>query len=212
VVIAERDANSQHDAVRLPDELFANVSESRIGIRNDEREAYFTVLAKARDLPLAILDEAARRDLGYVELFNDPESYRGEVVTVSGQLRRLMPVAAEDNSHGFVTLYEGWLFTDDSGSNPIRIVFSSLPEGMPTGERVRAFVRFTGYFFKRTGYQNKAGDLHAAPLLLGQTPHWTPPVAMEFGSTWTTLLVVVGFVAVFAFMSMPTAAMQYCWL
>ena len=67
---------------------------------------------------------------------------------------------------------------------------------MPTGERLRAFVRFTGYFFKRTGYQNKAGDLHAAPLLLGQTLHWEPPVAIEFGSSLTTLLVVVGLVAV----------------
>ena len=195
-VITTSDAGSPHEAVRLPDDLFANVSESRIGIRNDERDAYFTVLAKARDLPLATFDQAARRDLGYTELFNDPESYRGEVVTVSGQLRRLMPVAAEDNSHGFETLYEGWLFTDDSGSNPFRIVFCRLPEGMPTGERVRAFVRFTGYFFKRTGYQNKAGDLHAAPLLLGQSPHWEPSVAMEFGSTWTTLFAVVGFVGV----------------
>ncbi|MBI5758843.1 MAG: hypothetical protein HZA46_10035 [Planctomycetales bacterium] len=195
-VTTERDASSSLTAVRLPDDLFANVSESRIGIRQDERDAYFTVLAQARDLPLETLEHAARRDLGYVELFNDPESYRGEVIAVAGQLRRLMPVTAEDNSHGFETLYEGWLFTDDSGANPYRIVFSRLPEGLMTGERIRAFVRFSGYFFKRTGYQNKAGDLHAAPLLLGKSPHWEPPVAMEFGSTWTTLLLVVGLVAV----------------
>jgi hypothetical protein len=181
--------------IDLPPALFENVSESRIGIRQDEREAYFTVLAKARDTRLPVLEAAGRRDLGYIELFNDPETHRGEIVTVEGQLRRLIELPAGDNSHGLQTLYEGWLFTEDSGPNPFRIVFSRLPEGTPTGERVRLAARFTGYFFKRTGFVNKAGELHSAPLLLGKTIHWQPEVPLETGVPTRTLMVVIGLVA-----------------
>jgi hypothetical protein len=181
--------------VHLPSELFDNVSETRIGIRQDEREAYFTVLAKARDLRLPVLEAAGRHDIGYVELFNDPEAHRGDVVTVEGQLRRLIELPAGDNSHGFQTLYEGWLFTEDSGPNPFRLVFSRLPEGIPTGERVRLAARFTGYFFKRSGYVNKAGDLHSAPLLLGKTIRWEPATPLETGVSMRTLFIVIGLVA-----------------
>lgn len=181
--------------VRLPRELFDNVSESHIGIRRDEREAYFAVLAKARDTRLPMLERAARRDLGYFELFNDPESYRGEVVALEGQLRRLIAIPAGDNSHGFETLYEGWLFTEESGTNPYRLVFSRLPEGIPTGERVRLSAKFVGYFFKRTGYQNKTGDLQSAPLLLGKTLRWEPETTLDTGVSTNTMFIVIGLVA-----------------
>lgn len=165
--------------LRIPAELLKSVRDTNIGIRHDESEAYFTMLARARDVPLRVIESAARTDVSHLELTNDPERYRGQVLTLAGELRRFNPIPTGKNSLGLDRLYEGWLFTDEAGrSNPYRIVCTSVPEGFPQGNEIRTRVRFTGFFFKRFGYATPGG-LHFAPLLLGKRVRWTPPAPVQ---------------------------------
>jgi hypothetical protein len=76
-------------------------------------------------------------------------------------------------------VYELWFFTADSGDNPYVVRCTSIPEGIPVGDKLSERIQVTGYFFKRYEYPTARG-LHAAPLLLGKRPRWTPaPVAPQ---------------------------------
>ncbi|MFN0056042.1 MAG: hypothetical protein ACKV0T_28180 [Planctomycetales bacterium] len=160
---------------RLPPALFAGVRDESLGIRSAEREAYFGVLSKSREAPPQALQQAGRRDVSYAELMNEPERYRGELVSLRGELRRLLPLPAGENDQGFDQLFDGWLFTDDAGrKSPYRLILLSRPDQFPEGEAIRERVEFTGYFFKRCAYETSQG-LHAAPLLIGKQLQWQPP-------------------------------------
>lgn len=160
---------------RLPPALFAAVRDNSLGIRSAEGPAYFSILARIREVPLDVLEQAARRDVTYAELMNDPERHRGELMTLEGELRRFTPLSAGENEEGIEQLYDGWLFTEEAGrKSPYRFICTGKPEGLPEGLTVRERVRCTGYFFKRCGYETEHG-LHSAPLLLGNLVRWIPP-------------------------------------
>lgn len=145
------------------------VRDNTLGVRSDEVPAYFAILARARDLPPAELEAASLGPTEFRVLMLDSTSFRGRVVTVEGQVRRLVPFKPLPNDERFTQLYEAWLFSEDSGNNPFCIVFSELPEDFPRGELLEppVHVRVTGYFFKREGYASEGG-MHVAPLLLAK--------------------------------------------
>ena len=193
---AESGPPEGHD-LRIPRELLATIHDTRIGIPHDESEAYFTILALVRDVPLGVLERAARTDVTFAQMLNDPEQQRGRIVTLEGELRRLTELPAGQNDRGFETLYDGWMFTDEAGpTNPIRVICTGKPAGLPEGEQIRQRVRFTGYFFKRCGYVTAHGP-HSAPLLLGKRFRWTPPSprSVESGGYTTVVLTAIGLLA-----------------
>jgi hypothetical protein len=182
--------------VALPEGWLKGIRDNTLGIRRDEGDSFFRVLAHARDIPASDLERAARKDLLYINLMTDSERYRGDVVTVVGEMWRLREFEASKNRYGLGKLYEAWVFTDDSNTHPYRIVCSSLPKGMELGQNLRTPVRVVGYFFKREGYESPGG-MHVAPTLLAKrlqsyrSPNAPPP--MESLSTY--LLGVVGAVS-----------------
>lgn len=156
--------------------LLQSIEDNTVGIRRGETDAYFHTLAKVRDLPTERLRRQARSDVSYTVLMVDPADFRGKLLTIEGQVRRLVAFEAGENDHGIERLYEVWLFTQDSGTDPYRVVCTRLPEDIPRGEEIRedVQVRVTGYFFKKQGYQAQRG-LHVAPLILAKTLQWSPP-------------------------------------
>ena len=158
-------------SLRISPPLLDAVEESRVGVRAAERPAYFAMLSTARDASPRDLTAAARRDLPFLSLMNDPAEHRGEVVWIEGELRRVEPLESGPNDDGFDQLFEGWLFTDEAGrTNPYRIVVSELPPGFPQGTEVRERIRIPAYFFKRYTYATAHGQ-HSAPMLIGH--RWT---------------------------------------
>ena len=163
--------------VRIDRELLSHVRDNTLGVRRKEADAFYIVLAQARDVPENCLREAARDDVAFTVLMADSDHFRGVPVTVTGEIKRLNPVDASENAFGIERFYESWLFTPDSGDNPYRIVTASVPEGMPQRDISHELrVRVTGYFFKREGYAAQGG-LHTAPLLIGKTLERLPPRA-----------------------------------
>ncbi len=151
----------------------------RHGIYNGdlEYEAYWQVLVQAHYTSAKAFARAARRDLTYAHLFNEPEQHRGEVVHIAGRLISLKRFDAphEARAAGVANLYEGWIMTDAYGENPVCIAFTDLPSGL-TVDNERKYndkVGFDGYFYKRYRYKaidsKKVNEFRDAPLLIGHT-------------------------------------------
>jgi len=186
------------DLPRLNPELLSlvlsTVRDHTMGILDEEREACYRVLKHAQEIDYQKQKTLARRNLKerhsetkyrdspledfptFVDLFKNPERYRGKLVTLRGYLHRLETYKASKNDSGIETQHEAWLFTDKAQSNPAVIVCTSIPERLSSGPNQGELIEnvtVTGYFFKLYGYT--ARDTHRiAPLLLAQKIEWQP--------------------------------------
>ncbi|MBS0204697.1 MAG: hypothetical protein JSS49_17470 [Planctomycetes bacterium] len=151
--------------VQFDKKILRRVKDNTIGIRREEGEAYYRLLDHAQRVPVNELELAGATDVQYLNLMTDPQQFRGEPVTIHGDLWRLYEFQASVNAYGFNTLYEAWIFTADSSNHPYRVVLTELPRELEPGENLRKQVRVTGYFFKREGYAS-GGGMHVAPTLL----------------------------------------------
>jgi hypothetical protein len=174
--------------------LLSRVRDNKLGIWPDERDAYYALLAKARAVPAAVQNAAARDDTAFAVLMVESDRFRGELVTITGQVKRLWTLPAAPNDHGIDDVYEAWLLTPDSGNNPWVIRFTSLPDGFPEGDALDERVRVTGYFFKRFGYASHQG-LHTAPMLLAKRMQWIRPRTTRRQEDSGLMPYVLGFVA-----------------
>ena len=110
----------------------------------------------------------------FVDLFLHPDEYRGKAVTLRGYVRKLISYPADSpDGVGPQTLYEAWLFTDDSHGNPAVVVCSEIPEGMSVGDNINEQVSLTGYFFKMYGYSAR-DTTRIAPMVLANELVWYP--------------------------------------
>ncbi|MEI8020794.1 MAG: hypothetical protein WCH39_21500, partial [Schlesneria sp.] len=159
--------------VRIDKRYLEVVKDNTIGVRRDEAEVFYWLLDHARRVPAASLQRAADREVQYINLMTEPDRYRGEPVSIEGDLFRLYEFEAGRNKYGVTKVYEGWVFTGDSSHHPYRIVCTSLPNGIEPGENLRKPVRITGYFFKREGYHSNGG-VHIAPTLLARRININP--------------------------------------
>jgi len=194
-------------ALMLSPGLLKHVKDStelRVDDAAFEPQAYCEALWKASLVSLDAFANSTHMDVTYVDLFNSPWRYRGEVIHFEGKLRRIRRfdppgmIAAK----GIKDLYECWFFDPNHGPNPSCLVCSELPAGVVPGERLELKGRFDAYFFKKyryTAIDSKPGYAREAPLFLGRSfvvtsvpPSPTvDPVAAEWK---TVLLMFLGFV------------------
>lgn len=191
--------DSDSSDVEIPAEVMEPIEDNTVGLRRKELAAYRLMLSRIDTLPSEIIVEAGRDDVAFTVLMLQSESYRGQLISVRGDLRRLTAFPAPQDSE-FETLYEGWLFTRDSGKNPYRVLFTQLPADVPLGESLDppVPVEVTGYFFKRYGYASQGGQ-HVAPLLLAKRPEVITPrqvVPVDRSELRNMMLAAVGLVAV----------------
>ena len=212
---------SQCSELELEAELLASVEHRTMRVRDQERDAYFEILKRARDSSYRKQQACAAKHLAarrkelpqyrdrpiqefpvFVDLFSNPERYHGKLVTLRGHVRKLDSYPAGTNSVELTTLFEAWLFTEDSQSNPAVIVCTEVPEGMPRGEDMVEAATVTGYFFKLYGYDAR-DTKRVAPLLLAQRIEWQPAVKTGWSRTASRFLyagvaaVLVGMLLVF---------------
>ena len=171
--VAEESPDAVHE-LKLAPELIEQVKDNAVGIRESERDLYYYLLAKTRDVPAANLEQASRPSVAFAVLMNESKDLIGEIITVKGELRRLTAIPAGKNEFGIETIWEGWLFNADSGLNPYCIRMTSIPDGIPTGQELGSgvVVSVTGYFLKRYGYPAQGERLHVAPLVLAKSVRW----------------------------------------
>lgn len=212
-------------AVELPQEFYNQVATRSIGISEAEAPAYYAILHHAQVIPSDRLRQAAFRYRQvrheqsplfrdkpisefqpFVDLFKNPDKYIGQPVTMTGYTRRLVSVPADPNPYGIETLYELWLFTDDSQNNPLVVVCSEVPEDLPRGDDLINGITVTGYFFKLYGYDAE-DNKRLAPMLLAHRVTWNPPKPAEPLpiSPWVLYPVLLGIIGIVIFLLWYTA-------
>lgn len=151
--------------VVIPPEWLETVNDQLLGVKAEESAAYYRILGHISRLDTGLVSRSGRQDVLHVNLIHDPAAYRGQLLTVRGNARRIVPIHVSENEFGVKQAYEVWLTTKDSGSDPWRVVTTHLDPRLPVGEQVFATVSVTGYFFKQYSYASQGG-IHIAPLLL----------------------------------------------
>ena len=164
---------------------FKSVRDNTLGVREAEIPAYHRALAVAQMTSVEEQKRAATK-VPYGVLMTEPWKYRGKLISITGRVRRLLPLKTPSNPAGSGQLYDAWIFTPDSGSSPYHVVCSSIPEGIEPSELFNSDppeVTLTGYFFKRQGYAAGESEedvaLASAPLLLASGFELVPVVQAQ---------------------------------
>ena len=165
---AARERAEARRNTRFNKRVLSSVRDNTVGIRRDESEAYYGLLNHVQRVAPDELELASTTETQYVNLMTEPDRFRGEPLTIQGDLWRLYEFDAGPNDLGLTTLYEAWIFTGDSQPHPYRVVCTRLPHTLTPGEDIRRPVRVTGYFFKREAYPSRGG-FHVAPTLIATT-------------------------------------------
>jgi hypothetical protein len=144
--------------------------------RRVERDAMFHLLALLEANDESSLRKASVGPVSFVQLYDQPDEYRGELVTIRGTLRRANRLRAPRNDYGVESYYQTWIQPADQPDAPIVVYCLALPDGFPTGMDLAEPVEITGFFFKRWAYMARDA-MRTAPLLLARTVGWQKPVA-----------------------------------
>lgn len=160
----------------LRKDLFANVVDDTVLRGGEEHTAFFRTLSV-----LSLTDEQDAAlpvpiEVGFVQLYRQPASYRGEWVRVRGVVRRAMSIAMPRNEEGIENLHQLWLQPEGRPDDLLAVDVLHLPAGFPTGEAVKAPVTVDGVFFKRWAYPAQDA-IRTVPLVLARTVVWTPLVS-----------------------------------
>lgn len=188
VIDGRTPTEAEETALRGLEETLLALTRSRIGddtiFRPAEREIWFHELARVRDTPAVDLKKESLGEIAYLQLFHQPDDYRGQVITISGLARLAYRVKAPENYLGIKQYYVYWIHPSGGPTSPIVVYSLDAPPGFPAikdkdADRgttsLREEVRVTGVFFKRWAYLAKDGaDTYTAPLVLANMPEWTP--------------------------------------
>lgn len=181
---------------RLPiDREKLEVIEDNTRFRSAEKDIWFHLLDVLRQTPAETLRRASQGPVTWIQLFNQPDVYRGEPITLVGHARRATRLEKPENELGFERYYQLWLQPQDNPDRVIVVYCLELPEGFPLGLTIDEPVVVTGLFFKRWLYQGQE-DLELTPVVLARSLDWmprpkTPAVAEAPMSTETVVTIVL---------------------
>lgn len=174
----------------LDPELFAGVRDDA-PFRGDAKPAWFALCAVLKSTPQGELAANSMGNVTYLQLADQPDVYRGRLVTIGGRARRAVYVEEAENDEGIAGYYQTWLQPAETGSDPVVVYVLELPEGFPIGEEIDEAVEVTGFFFKRWAYLAQDG-IRTAPLLAARTVNWRPAAARPVAELPVWPIVVAG--------------------
>jgi len=145
--------------------------------RPAEQQAWFGLFEKLQQTDESELRQESCGELSYAQLLQQPEVYRGRIVTIVGTVLREEIVKPAENQLGIESYHRLTLQPEGGGQWPMVVYSLKLPPEFPRGEQLRASVSVTGYFFKNWSYPHQDG-LGLAPVVLTNELQWQPPVAV----------------------------------
>jgi len=193
---------------RTLDGVFLDSVRDNTVFRPSEKDAWFRLLEDLNRRHEEDLHRSSVGRVGFLQLYRQPREYRGELVTVGGEVRLGYHRQAPQNIYGITSYYIFWLKPSATDS-PIVVYCLDVPDGFPDVRAIedkgkkpvlREDAEFTGYFFKRWAYRAEDGT-RLAPLVLAKTPRWQPrqeaivsPEEMPSATFW---IAIVGGTCVF---------------
>ncbi|HVX10181.1 MAG TPA: hypothetical protein VHC22_03165 [Pirellulales bacterium] len=158
------DDPEERDAAR---EEFEAVSD-KAALAAEEMPSYWRLLRWACSQSFADMQARARRNVLYTQLWERPDKYRGELITMRLHVVRTLVHEAPRNSAGVQQVCEVWGWTDESQSFPYVTVLVERPPALKLGAKVEQDGTFVGYFLKTMAYTDALGERRASPMLLGR--------------------------------------------
>jgi len=191
-------------------EAFEAVTDLTTNIDEVEMPAYQRLVQWSLNQPFELMDRRARPNVLFAQLINAPAEFRGKLVRLNLTLNRVLPWdlpiyetptldKKKAKPEKVLRVYEACGFSADSGAHLYTLLLVSLPEGMPTGDKLSARVRFAGYFFKVQRYLDGLNRPGRTAVLIGRIerePPSTPPLQpidwyVAFGLGGMVLAVIV---------------------
>jgi len=151
---------------------------TKIGKR--EMPGYWGLVDLVMDKSVSELAKSARKNPRYNDFYSNPSKHRGELVSTTLHLRRVISYPVDPAlGHKATELYELWGWTDESKAWVYCVVTPKLPPGFPKDGDFNRDVEVAGYFFKMQGYQPGSAAPNAknliAPLIIGRVDEVRKP-------------------------------------
>lgn len=193
-------------AARIQD-LLSLVRDNTIYTNKLDNPAYFALVKEVISQTPEQLRSQARENPRFNDFYRNPSEHRGEIVHLSINLRRVLPLDIKSkNEAGVTRLYELWGWTEEAKAWMYCCIVPELPPGVTEGD-VDIRVELTGYFFKMQAYQPGGAAPNArnlvAPLVIGRiavAPQVAEPASQGLGNWPLILIVGFGIVIVFRMM------------
>jgi len=167
--------------------------------RPAEREAWFSLFGKLQQMDDHQLSSETCGEVSYAQFLQQPEVYRGRLVTIVGKVLREEIEQPAENQRGIDSYHRLWIHPQGGGHWPLVVYCLQLPPEFPRGENLGAPVSVTGFFFKNWSYAYQEG-LGLAPVVLASHLDWQPPQVQPRVQPITSqnLMVAVTLACVFA--------------
>lgn len=201
----DEDPDQQAEAA----EEFQVITDGSLGIQPEENFAYWRLFQWVKNQRFEQLWKRARANFVFADLVHSPAKYRGQLLRLDLNVRRVLPYDVDESPLGIKKIYEIWGFSEESQAWLYDVVAAELPQGMATGPDVYERVRFVGYFFKLQGYREAGAKprdkLLQAPLLVGRLVRYPKLRDSQSGSSeW----LMVGIIAAVVIVAMGLAGVQ----
>ncbi|HEY4263301.1 MAG TPA: hypothetical protein VGM98_24275 [Schlesneria sp.] len=180
IVIAGPNDLDDEEAARSA-ELLGLVTDG-VPLKPREMPAYWQLMQWSQTATSADLEQRALHDVPFTQLCEQPNKYRGKLISMRLHVRRVLKYDAPVNPLELQDVYEAWGWTDESKSFPYVVVFSQCPEGLPIGTEVQGEANFVGYFLKVMRVDGAKNNARGAPLLIGRVQLASAPIAPQKAS------------------------------
>ncbi|MFP6613012.1 MAG: hypothetical protein VB835_11935 [Pirellulales bacterium] len=143
-------------------------------IRHQDAAAWFNLWQVLSENDSRILKEASIGEISFTQIYRQTDVYRGQLVTISGGVRRTTEAEFGKNKFGLKAYHELLLRMDDGPPQPVFVYAMHLPEGFPVGNKLRfEEIEVTGFVYKRIPHTGRNGEW-VGPVLLARDFTWFP--------------------------------------
>ena len=146
--------------------------------QNAEMDAWFRFFEFLQGASQAQIKAAGSIDADYVQLVDQPDFYRGKLVTVYGSVRQVTTQKPAANELGIESYYRIVLQPADGAGWPIFVYCLELPPGLPEAKDTPRSWQATGLFFKNLSYPWQDG-VGIAPVIVAKNIEYSGNVPRE---------------------------------
>jgi hypothetical protein len=177
---------------------FEAITDRTLELHPEEMNAYWRLFSWVQNQSLAGLSKRAVKDVVMNDFIQSPDDFRGQLVALELNVRRVLRHPATKNRLGIKNIYEVTGFTTESQAWLYFGLTAELPKDMPIGSTVEEQATFYGYFFKLQGYYRAGAKPDerplAAPVLIGRIVWHSAAAAEARGESFSQLFwaVIVG--------------------
>jgi hypothetical protein len=163
--------------------FLAQVEDNRTHKHPGEAAAWFNLWQVLHENEDRFIDPASAGKVTFGELFEQPDIFRGKLVSVGGTARRAEYVAAAKNNRAQIEGYYRLVLRMGGGpERPVFLYTLHVPDHFPLGEEIDAPVQAIAFFYKNWLYEAN-GLSWIAPVLLAKNIRWQPPPPTGTGIT-----------------------------